>query len=642
MDSFFAVKARIDGALRSGASGSDALLLCSATPLMETLGFAPVPVMVTMKHLRAIISPEDPARTDHHGVPVETLARLPEFLEAPVLVVSGKRAAYLFFSPVQLKGRPLVCVLEPSGRGMLRGQRYSANFLLSAYPMEIDVLSKKIKGLHESEIVYADRIRARQLLARQGISFSHLAGVLSGPSFFAGKIPAKYKPEENRERIEGTFMKKIEPGNIIFVSLKIPELPDTTRYLVLSADEIGNLLAAPLQSESKNPAAEMPVSSVSLKQKFVALDTEMAMSAAWPWVRQPNRLTAAEMKELVQKKAEYAQTHTIRAIQADKPVAPQPDFDKGIQELYDGFRKDPARLAEYLAFSSRFYTYSARNRAMLYMQNRGATFVASRTNWRKMGYAVLPQQLQRGLAILCPVKRDFFERAGEWLPVSAANAQERFRLAEGTMETKTKITFHAEPVYDISQTNCPVEDYPKVYDKGEASPQHSALYEAVVRVATLEGITVTKDAMNSISIGGYYNRADNSIHINALEKDTAAASVMLHEYAHALLHNGSAATLPTEIKEFEAQGTAVMLLKHYGFSVTQQDQDYLVSYMEQAAAKADGFDLQRSFERMGKSYAHAIERIGDQLTVLEEARVPAQLSPVQDRGAIEANFIQDL
>ena len=161
-------------------------------------------------------------------------------------------------------------------------------------------------------------------------------------------------------------------------------------------------------------------------------------------------------------------------------------------------------------------------------------------------------------------------------------------------------------------------------------------------MAALEGVTVTKDAMNSISIGGYYNRADNSIHINALEKDTAAASVMLHEYAHALLHNGSAATLPTEIKEFEAQGTAVMLLKHYGFSVTQQDQDYLVSYMEQAAAKADGFDLQRSFERMGKSYAHAIERIGDQLTVIEEARVPAQLSPVQDRGAIEANFIQDL
>lgn len=636
------VKARIVGALHSWASGQDALLLCPATALMGRLGFDPSPVMVTMKHLRAITSPEEPAQKNSHGVPVETLARLPELLETPMLVVSGKRAAYLFFSLVQLKGRPLVCVIEPSGRGRLRGKRYSANFLLSAYPMEIDVLSKKIKGLHESEIVYADRSRVRQLLAREGIPFSHLAGALSGPSFFFGTIAPKYKPEENSERIEGKFMKKIEQGDIIVTSLKIPELPDTSRYLVLSADETGNILAAPLWAESRDPAAEMPVSGAFLKQKFVALNTEVAMSAAWPWIRQPNRLTATERKELVQKKTEYSQKYEIRTIQADEPVAPQPDFEKGIQELYDGFRHDPAMIAEYLAFSSRFYTYSARNRAMIYMQDRGATFVASRTSWRKMGYDVLPQQVQRGLAILCPVKRDFFERDGEWLPVSKATAQERFEIAEGTLATKTRTAFRQDAVYDISQTTCPVEDYPKVYDKGAPSPEHSLLYDAVVRVATLEGIVVTKDAMNSISIGGYYNRADNTIHINALEKDTTAASVILHEYSHALLHNGSAATLPTEIKEFEAQGTAVMLLKHYGFSVTQQDQRYLASYMEKAT-KTEEFDLQKSLDRMGKSYAHAIERINEQLNTIEKDRAPAQSAPALNRGDIIAeNFLRGL
>ena len=643
MDEFADVKARIDGALnkRSRASGADALLLCPATPLMEQLGFPPSPVMITLNHLKAITKPEDPEHSNWHGVPSAMLARLPEYLTEPALVISGHHAAYLILANMQLEGRPLVCVIDPYGKGRIRGARYQANFLLSVYPIETSVLRKKIQALHENEIIYADRALARQLLARQGIPFSHLAGKLSGQSCFFGKIAPRYEMIE-KIQVEGASMKKVETGDVVYVSMKVPALPETTRFIVLSADEMGNIVAAPVWAAEQNPSAELVVKSAAFKPKPVALDTEVAMSAAWPWLRQPVKVTLHEMQELLQKKREYAQDHEIRKIQADKPVAPMPDFDKGIQDLYDSFREDPALFEEYLSFSSRFYGYSAHNRAMIYMQNQGATFVASRTNWRKMGYDVLPQQVQRGLATLRPIKRDFFLRGGEWLPVSKATAQEQFKIAEGTLDTKTRTTFRQDAVYDISQTTCPVEDYPKVYDKGASSPEHSMLYDAVVRVATLEGIVVTKDAMNSISIGGYYNRADNTIHINALEKDTTAASVMLHEYSHALLHNGSASTLPTEIKEFEAQGTAVMLLKHYGFSVTQQDQNYLVSYMERAA-KIDGFDLQKSLDRMGKSYAHAIERINDQMNTIEKDRAPAQSALALNRGdIITENFLRDL
>ena len=41
------------------------------------------------------------------------------------------------------------------------------------------------------------------------------------------------------------------------------------------------------------------------------------------------------------------------------------------------------------------------------------------------------------------------------------------------METKSKSAFHAEPVKDVAQTSCTVEDERKVYEQGEAAAQKS-------------------------------------------------------------------------------------------------------------------------------------------------------------------------
>ena len=327
-------------------------------------------------------------------------------------------------------------------------------------------------------------------------------------------------------------------------------------------------------------------------------------------------------------------------IHADQPVEPMPDFDQGIVDMYEKFREDPEMLQEYLGFSSRFYTFSQRNRMLIYLQNRYATFVASKAGWQEKGYKILPEQQRRGLQIFRPIEKEYINREGKFVPLSAATAQERYQIAANELEVVRRTTFVPYPVYDIAQTNCPVEDYPKVYDKGTASVDHDLLYKAVERVAVLEGISVTKEPLISISLDGYYDKVENSIHINNLAKDTVAASTILHEYSHALLHCTSAPELPKEVKEFEAQGMAVMLLKHYGFSVSQQDQKYLVDYLSRATMCKD-FDLGKSLTRMGQQFRHAVERIDEQRAYTTEQQRTVRPEPAR-MEQIQSNFLKDL
>src|SRR2546430_6732147 len=61
---------------------------------------------------------------------------------------------------------------------------------------------------------------------------------------------------------------------------------------------------------------------------------------------------------------------------------------------------DTERLTAYLAFSSRFHTYSRRNQELIYEQKPEATRVANYGKWKQEGYQVA--EGQKGIRILYP------------------------------------------------------------------------------------------------------------------------------------------------------------------------------------------------------------------------------------------------
>ena len=384
-----------------------------------------------------------------------------------------------------------------------------------------------------------------------------------------------------------------------------------------------------------------------LKSFTAALNMQVHMSAKWPILRQPLHLIESETTHLLNAIENYALNHSdIKHIQTDQPVEFEKDLWDQVNDLYSNFKKDPATFFEYLKFSKQFYEYSARNQAMIYRQNPHATFVVSKQRWDQLKYSILPEHINRFMTIFRPAERSLFERNGEMIPLSQASLQEKAKIANKELPVVHKTIFVKMKVYDISQTNCPVEEYPSVYSKGFADAKHDQLYNAVVQVAELEGIQVTVEDVTSISLGGYYNKHSNCIVISDKENDTRKAIVMLHEYAHALLHNTSAPTLPKEVKEFEAQTLAVRLMQHYGFPIPNNEQEYIVSYLTKAC-QCPSFEIDRSLDRMAKQFNHAAERISAQLEVFQQKQQQQKLAQSMQQTVsqgihVSENFLRDL
>ncbi len=640
------LESRIETALLSDTlHGGDAFLLCPASPLMLQLGFGADPVLITLRHLRNITLPVHPNYPERHGLSIQSVAQTPEILADPALVIPANRAAIMFISDRHFgpQGQPLVLVIQPHGKGWIRNSYVDANFLLSLYPC--DRINQIVENLRPESIKYAQTYRARRLLARLQIPFAHLAPVLSGSGFISRKI---------NER-EGYPMSeiKIVPGDTLYSRVSIEDL-STSRFIVTDVDQWGNLKALPIVAA---PEGDHPgiltlkpdtLASRAFKPFAVILHTEVQMSAAWPVLRQPFRLSEPEMQELLQKKEVWQEANEVFKIQADQPTGPAPDLDEEIANLYNNFTEDPSLLWEYIDFSSRFYRFSQRNQALIYFQNPQATFVASQAKWSEMGYRVRPEHMRRGIEIYRPVQQPYFERGNYTLKLNRATPEERYQIAAGQIKTSQRTFFVLYNVYDISQTTCPVEEYPRIYNKGQESPAHAAVFDATKKVAELEGIHVTRDDLASISMGGYFSPDTNSIHINQLEQDSHAAVVMLHEYSHALLHNTSSPDLPTAVKEFEAQGTAVMLLKHYGCTIEALEQKYLVDCLTKAINENPDFKIEKSLTRMGKQFAHAKERIDQQLELSNGLGHSLQKGPQQEQdlkqlaSEICENFLQGL
>ncbi len=447
--------------------------------------------------------------------------------------------------------------------------------------------------------------------------------------------------------------KTLHPGDYIYSAAAIPNCGSRS-FIVREMDELGNITAHPARpARGLLEPGELRTRLDNGKDVYVQLAIEVHMSSRWPMLQQPRRLAPDSIPEFTNRCQSISADTVIRA---DEPTHFEKDLWEQVQDLYLLFRQDPKVFLEYMEFSSRFYSYSARNQAMIYKQAPYSTFVASRQHWAELGYSIKTEHILKDTKIMRPQERTFFDRNKHWVSIGLATPEEKALIDQHKIEISKKMTFVQMSVYDISQTTCPIEDYPKIFDKGHESAPHAQLFAAAQRVAELEGISVTTEDISSISVGGYYDRTNNQIVISDKEQDTRKAIVMLHEYSHALLHNTSQPTLPTEVKEFEAQTLAVKLMQHYGFEVDGNEKDYILSYLKKAVGLGDQFAMDKSLERINKQFSHARERISAQLEViiaqnLEQAAAiephtpatnPQQSAAVQRSAAIQENFLHGL
>lgn len=179
------------------------------------------------------------------------------------------------------------------------------------------------------------------------------------------------------------------------------------------------------------------------------------------------------------------------------------ELQNKVLDLAESFKQNPQDIAEYLKFTSRFYNYSSRNTMLIYMQNMGAMYCNSFKGFKDMGYSV--KRGEHGMKILVPTIKTYLHTDNGLIPLSKATAEQKQAYKLNKIEAEQKLYFKVGTVFDITQTNCPKEDYPKFLDIGYSSEQHAKIYNTLKKFCEEKlNCPVHENAFESVALRGYY------------------------------------------------------------------------------------------------------------------------------------------
>lgn len=262
------------------------------------------------------------------------------------------------------------------------------------------------------------------------------------------------------------------------------------------------------------------------------------------------------------------------------------ELDHQIDEMVKGFKEFPDKIVELIEFMSKFKRYSARNVMLIKAQNNESSFVASMSDFNEMGYKI--NKGEKSMKIFIPAKKKMFKDGTKWKYLKEADdkTKTKIRLGDKSIEVKEVLSWVMGSVFDISQTNCPNEDIPKIVGLGYDNIQDAIIVEGLKEFCEFKNIELhEKENLTSITLHGYANYVDESITLNKRLRDSNKVEVLLHEISHILIHKDDKIkeTLlkSTAQSEFEADALTHMLLKHYNIDMNETMLEHLdQSYQE--------------------------------------------------------------
>ncbi len=275
------------------------------------------------------------------------------------------------------------------------------------------------------------------------------------------------------------------------------------------------------------------------------------------------------------------------------------EINKMIIDIGEEYRTSPELIAEHLNFAAKFYKYSFRNTMLILNQNPNAVYIQSFAAWKKMGANVLKGA--HGMKLLTPVLVTFLKVPLQdlsptqlaWasenydinkieyvnIQLMYATPKQKYKYKANLYESVKKIRYKIGTVFDISQTDYPKEDYPKLFDMGYSSEQHKYIVEGLIDYYKSMGHMVKYADNNSIALRGYFVHDTKEIVLNCLMEDTAQLSTMTHELGHYLFEHGSKnINSSTAQKELEADCISIMLQSYYGIELLESRKRHLADH----------------------------------------------------------------
>ena len=295
-----------------------------------------------------------------------------------------------------------------------------------------------------------------------------------------------------------------------------------------------------------------------------------------------------------------------------------------IENILKEHEDNPAAIVEDIAFAAKFYNYSIKNIQIMHMQNPYITYVASASAYEKMGYHVKPGE--QALAARVPLLSKYvLNEKKEPIYANQYTEEIKQKVKQGLLKEQQRVTGFrfVSAFYDISQTDCPVEDYPSIYQVGIPSARHQEAFEAMKEFAESIGFQVNVTDLQSIALRGDCDPVHKIIRINDKLESTVALSTLCHEIAHGIIHTSNDRKKTTEAqRECEADVMDVMLESSMGLPISPNRTEHLYAnfhkYKNEQAAKERPYDvtLEKLIDRVQtkvfRPYAEEIKRFLEQ------------------------------
>lgn len=341
-----------------------------------------------------------------------------------------------------------------------------------------------------------------------------------------------------------------------------------------------------------------------------------------------------EVKSLVKNKKTYNKKTPEEKKQEIKELS-----DKVFSRI-ERYTTSPEDLIEYADYLAMFHSYSANNMALIYEQFGNSRAVASFKDWKDKGYNV--NKGEKGIKILSYTPVTYFKDSkNETKQISEATAEEKNKIKLGKLDSWKVNAFKIGHVFDVTQTNCPIEDLPKVFPNRqfnfeiEDGNNIDHLRKGIEKVA--ENLNININDMRESELGLYelghskgayvedITGTRKEIVMNSRNTETQAIATSIHELAHAKLHNSNkeGAKFDSATQEFQAELTSYIVCKHFGMDTSEKAIPYIAGW----TSNGDKIeDKSRAFEEVHNTSKEFID-IMDQVISQEREKETSELYP---------------
>ena len=308
-------------------------------------------------------------------------------------------------------------------------------------------------------------------------------------------------------------------------------------------------------------------------------------------------------------------------------------IEDGIKELFQS-----ESYAQYLQTMSRFHHYSVNNQVLIHMQKPDATLVAGFNKWKnQFGRNVIKGE--HGIKIIAPTpfkKKIEQEKLDPDTQLPMLDADGKIITEEKTIQIPM---YKPVTVFDVSQTEG--KHLPQLaHDLSGNVANYDVFMEALRRSSP---VPISVEVMGG-GMDGYFDLEHQDIAIRKGMSEVQTVSAVIHEMAHALLHNRTKDTeektpeLSRSTEEVQAESISYAVCAYYGIATGDNSFGYIASWSKDKTLP----ELRESLEVISKTadglindidrhYAEILKEREAELIAAEPAMAMERLYAVDDR-----------